>query len=354
MNLHPPLAVTILGENMSEPRFARWRRIDLEEVVQTILLPVDDTTVEPDTEQHSQGVELGRVPGWRCFDSSKLRGSGGRIEWESLDIVHLPPPHNQRRQWISAAQIAPQRALSTSQKSHLCRPLCCPPVGKNKTVPLLSWITDPPPTLPPTHRLGGLVQVILPASPAPNALHKQSHTHQPNPRNHKNKPLHCAAKSLKALLASSRRKNTTITSLLISTTATATLQKIAVKFDKLTSPTPINPHRYLASDRIQEVAIGEYLASLRSEFSRSPQTPSTLFSIEREHTAKINDPLDAGTAGVDRVLLSPSGGAVGPACAVGVRGGGLVLCGAGCQGAVETRVLETVLDAVRRGAKGIE
>ncbi|CUS10137.1 unnamed protein product [Tuber aestivum] len=410
INLHPPLAVTILGENTSEPRFARLKSIDLEEVVQTILLPGEDTAAELDTvlsEQHSQGFELGRVPGWKCLilrnyedevgdvASGAVGGGGNGRVWISFIYHHsiadgvsglalhrsllsaLSRPHKNPT-FAGRYVVHPQRkAYPSSLESLIPLPLSLPRIVSE----VWSKVYFPPPP-PPTLYTG---------SPTPTC---------PTPATTRTiyKSLHFAAKTLKVLLSVSRRENTTITSLLTAIIATATFQAIPGKFDKLTSSTPINLRRYVPTEKIQEAAIGAYVASLQSEFSRSPPTPSNLFSIAREHTAQINDRLDAGTAdlnvgmlrwvsdffaffkgklgrqredsfavsnvgawdgeaGVDRVVFSQSGGVVGPAmewCVVGVRGGGLVLGCTGCEGAVEARVLERVLEGVRKGVEGVE
>ncbi|PWW73271.1 hypothetical protein C7212DRAFT_300064, partial [Tuber magnatum] len=404
INLHPPLAVTILGENTREPRFARLKSIDLEEVVQTILLPGEDTTAELDTvlsEQHSRGFELGRVPGWRCLilrdyeaeigDVAAVGGGNGGV-WISF-VYHyaiadgvsgltlhkslltaLSRPHK-NPSFAGRYIVHPQRKpYPSSLESLIPLPLSLPRIVSE----VWSKVCFPPPP-PPTLYTGS------PTSACPT----------PETTKTIYKSLHFSARTLEALLSVSRRENTTITSLLTAIIATATFQAIPGKFDKLTSSTPINLRRYVPTERIQEAAIGAYVASLRSEYSRSPLTSSNLFSFAREHTAQINDRLDAGTAdldvgmlrwvsdffaffkgklgkqredsfavsnvgawdgkvGVDRVVFSQSGGVIGAAmewCAVGVRGGGLVLGCAGCEGVVEARVLERVLEGVRRGVE---
>ncbi|KAG0136927.1 alcohol acetyltransferase [Tuber indicum] len=408
INLHPPLAVTILGENTREPRFARLKSIDLEEIVQTILLPGEDTTAELDTvlsEQHSRGFELGRVPGWRCLifrdyedevGGGVAAGEGGNGGvWISFIYHHaiadgvsglalhkslltaLSRPHKNPT-FAGRYVVHPQqKPYPSSLESLIPLPLSLPHIVSE----VWSKVYFPPPP-PPTLYTGG----PTPACPTPETTRTVY------------KSLHFSARTLKTLLSVSRRENTTITSLLAAIIATAIFQAIPGKFDKLTSSTPINLRRYVPTERIQEVAIGAYVASLRSEYSRSPPTPSNLFSIAREHTAQINDRLDAGTAdldvgmlrwvsdlfaffkgklgkqredsfavsnvgawdgeaGLDRVVFSQSGGVIGAAmewCVVGVRGGGLVLGCTGCEGAVDTRVLKRVLEGVRRGVEGVE
>ncbi|RPA98398.1 hypothetical protein L873DRAFT_1740684 [Choiromyces venosus 120613-1] len=410
INLHPPLGVTILGENTREPRFARLKSIDLEEIVQTILLPGEDTTAELDTvlsEQHSRGFELGRLPGWRCLifrdhedearDAAAGVGGGNGGVWISLIYHHaiadgvsglalhksllvaLSQPHKNPT-FAGRYVVHPQqKPYPSSLESLIPLPLSLPYIVSQ----VWSKVYFPPPS-PPTLYTGNPV----PASP--------------NPSNTKTiyKSLHFSARALKTLLSVSRRENTTITSLLTAIIAIAIFQAVPSKFDQLTSSTPINLRRYVPTERIQEVVIGSYAASLSSEYTRCAPSPSNLFAIAREHTAQINDRLDAGTAdlnvgmlrwvsdfftffkeklgklredsfavsnvgvwdggedgGVDRVVFSQSGEVVGPAmewCVVGVRGGGLVLGCTGCEGIVDAHVLERIIEGVRRGVEGIE
>ena len=401
--------MTILGEDTCEPRFARLKSIDLEEITQTILLPGEDTTAELDTvlsEQHSRGFELGRVPAWRCLIfrdyedevgdvAAGVVGGGNRGVWISFIYHHaiadgvsglalhkslltaLSRPHKNPT-FAGRYVVHPQqKAYPSSLESLIPLPLSLPRIVSE----VWSKVYFPPPP-PPTLYTGSPIS----ACPTPTAT-KTIY-----------KSLHFSARALKTLLSVSRRENTTITSLLTAIIAIATFQAIPGKFDKLTSSTPINLRRYVPTERIQEVAVGAFVASLRSEYSRSPPTPSNLFAIAREHTAQINDRLDAGTAdldvgmlrwvsdlsaflkgrlgkqredsfivsnigawdgeaGVDRVVFSQSGGVIGAAmewCVVGVRGGGLVLGCTGCEGVVDTRILERILKGVKRGVESIE
>ncbi|PUU76033.1 alcohol acetyltransferase-domain-containing protein [Tuber borchii] len=400
INLHPPLGTTILG---------RTHSIDLEEITQTILLPGEDTTAELDTvlsEQHSRGFELGRVPAWRCLIfrdyedevgdvAAGVAGGGNRGVWISFIYHHaiadgvsglalhkslltaLSRPHKNPT-FAGRYVVHPQqKAYPSSLESLIPLPLSLPRIVSE----VWSKVYFPPPP-PPTLYTGSPIS----ACPTPTAT-KTIY-----------KSLHFSARALKTLLSVSRRENTTITSLLTAIIATATFQAIPGKFDKLTSSTPINLRRYVPTERIQEVAVGAFVASLRSEYSRSPPTSSNLFAIAREHTAQINDRLDAGTAdldvgmlrwvsdlsaflkgklgkqredsfgvsnigawdgeaGVDRVVFSQSGGVIGAAmewCVVGVRGGGLVLGCTGCEGVVDARILERVLKGVKKGVESIE
>lgn len=401
--------MTILGEDTCEPRFARLKSIDLEEITQTILLPGEDTTAELDTvlsEQHSRGFELGRVPAWRCLIfrdyedevgdvAAGVVGGGNRGVWISFIYHHaiadgvsglalhkslltaLSRPHKNPT-FASRYVVHPQqKAYPSSLESLIPLPLSLPRIVSE----VWSKVYFPPPP-PPTLYTGSPISAC-PTPAATKTIYKS---------------LHFSARALKTLLSVSRRENTTITSLLTAIIATATFQAIPGKFDKLTSSTPINLRRYVPTERIQEVAVGAFVASLRSEYSRSPPTPSNLFAIAREHTAQINDRLDAGTAdldvgmlrwvsdlsaflkgrlgkqredsfivsnigawdgeaGVDRVVFSQSGGVIGAAmewCVVGVRGGGLVLGCTGCEGVVDARILERILKGVKRGVESIE
>ena len=409
INLHPPLGVTILGEDTCEPRFARLKTIDLEEIAQTILLPGEDTTAELDTvlsEQHSRGFELGRIPAWRCLIFRDYEDEVG-------DIAVGGVRGGNRGVWISfiyhhaLADGVSGLALHKSLLAALSRPHKNPTFAgryvvhpQQKPYPSsLESLIPLPLSLP---RIVSEVwsKVYFPL-PSPPTLYTGSPTPAcPTPTTTKTiyKSLHFSARTLKALLSVSRRENTTITSLLTAIIAIAIFQAIPGKFDKLISSTPINLRRYAPTERIQEVAVGAYVASTQSEYSRSPPTSSNLFAIAREHTAQIHDRLDAGTAdldvgmlrwisdlfaflkgkfgkqredsfavsnvgawdgevGVDRIMFSQSGGVVGTAmewCVVGVRGGGLVLGCTGCEGAVDAHVLERILKGVKRGVEGVE
>ncbi|RPA90373.1 hypothetical protein L873DRAFT_1848834 [Choiromyces venosus 120613-1] len=128
----------------------------------------------------------------------------------------------------------------------------------------------------------------------------------------------------------------------------------------------------ILTELIHEAAIGSYTATLPLEYLRSPPPPSNLFSIACEHTAQINDRLDAGTVDLEVGMLhwvrnhfSFYKGKVGKQRedSSAVSNGGswdgeigldrvVFSQSAGVTSVVDTRELRRGLEGVRRGVEG--